>query len=420
MASFSGLLHRPLSAAAVVAITAVSSAFPEHVSSPSQPDLADSVAAAAAVAPRPVSFLPADKIKPLSHVPASVFGASAFPIASPAALFAPYQYAKLSGPRKNVELPPPPPAAIASSQSDVLYRWHLPHPNAYDIGGADPSSKAKSQTVVVLLGWLGARQKHLKRYAEWYTSRGYHVVTFTFPMADVVSYKVGGKVERDVESLAEHLVDWVAEEEGKNLVFHTFSNTGWLTYGVLLEKFREQDSSAIAKIKGCIVDSAPVAVPDPQVWASGFSAALLKKQSVAAKGNTRSIVSGLNVGDSETICAGPKPAVAESALLVVLEKFFKVVLNLPTINRRLSDVLDLLTSEQPNCPQLYIYSSADQVIPAKSVESFIERQRRAGHEVRACDFLSSPHVDHFRNHPALYDTQLASFLDDCVLCNKNS
>ncbi|KAG6517828.1 transmembrane protein 53-like [Zingiber officinale] len=410
MASFSGLLHRPLSAAAVVAITAVSSTLPEHVSSPSQP--ADSVAAASA--PHPLSFLPVDKIKPLSHVPASVFGSSAFRIASPAALFTPYQYAKLSDPRKNVELPQP---AIASSQSDVLYRWHLPHPNAYDIHGTDSNSKAKSQTVVVLLGWLGARQKHLKRYAEWYTSRGYHVVTFTFPMADVVSYKVGGKVERDVESLAEHLVDWASEEKGKNLVFHTFSNTGWLTYGVLLEKFREQDSSAIGKIKGCIVDSAPVAAPDPQVWASGFSAALLKKQSVATKGNARP---GLNVVDSENLYAGPKPAVTESALLVVLEKFFKVVLNLPTINRRLSDVLELLTSEQPKCPQLYIYSSADQVIPAKSVESFIERQRRAGHEVRACDFLSSPHVDHFRNHPALYDTQLASFLDDCVLCNQNS
>lgn len=36
-------------------------------------------------------------------------------------------------------------------------------------------------------------------------------------------------------------------------------------YGALLEKFREQDSSVIGKIKGCIVDSAPVAAPDPQV-----------------------------------------------------------------------------------------------------------------------------------------------------------
>lgn len=83
--------------------------------------------------------------------------------------------------------------------------------------------------------------------------------------------------------------------------------------------------------------------------------------------------------------------------------------------RRLSDVLDMLSSSQPSCPQLYIYSSADRVIPANSVESFIEEQRRAGREVRACNFVSTPHVDHYRNDPKLYSSQLSQFLADCVL-----
>lgn len=89
--------------------------------------------------------------------------------------------------------------------------------------------------------------------------------------------------------------------------------------------------------------------------------------------------------------------------------------------RRLSDVLGLLSSGQPTCPQLYIYSSADRVIPAESVESFIEEQRKAGREVRACNFVSTPHVDHFRNDPKLYTTQLSQFLEDYVVtCCKNS
>lgn len=83
--------------------------------------------------------------------------------------------------------------------------------------------------------------------------------------------------------------------------------------------------------------------------------------------------------------------------------------------RRLSDVVGLLSSGQPTCPQLYIYSSADRVIPAESVESFIEEQRRAGREVRACNFVSTPHVDHFRNNPKLYTSQLTQFLEDSVL-----
>ncbi|KAK6146591.1 hypothetical protein DH2020_020460 [Rehmannia glutinosa] len=271
---------------------------------------------------------------------------------------------------------------------------------------------AKSRTVVVLLGWLGSKQKHLNKYAEWYTSRGFHVITFTFPMSDVLSYKVGGKAEQDVELLVNHLAEWLEEEHGKNLVFHTFSNVG-------MADFQKKDSALTGRIRGCIVDSAPVADPDPQVFASGFSAAFLKKSSVATKGSIIEPNAELTVGTRTSIEV--KPALTEAALLLILEKLFGVVLNYPSINRRLSDVTSLLTSKQPSCPQLYIYSSADRVIPVGSVESFIEKQRKSGREVRACNFISTPHVDHFRNDPKLYSSQLTHFLEDCVLtCCKSS
>ncbi|THU47905.1 hypothetical protein C4D60_Mb09t20590 [Musa balbisiana] len=415
MASLYGLLHRPLSAAAAVAVT---TALPDHVfsfSKQSEPDASPpavpapcSKPAACRTSISDVSLLLADNKRSVR---------SSFTISSPAILLTPYQYAKLANPRKNDEAS----LTLASSQPDGLYRWHLPDPKAYGVTESNGCSKAKSQTVVILLGWLGAKQKHLKKYADWYTSRGFHVVSFTLPLSDIVSYKVGGKVEQNVELLAEHLVDWVSEESGKSLVFHTFSNTGWLIYGVLIEKFQKQEPSVIGKIKGCIVDSAPLAAPDPKVWASGFSAALLKKKSVATKGMVSSNVTGRGTTTADGSYGDPKPTVTETALLVALKKFFEVVLDFPTINRRLSDVLNLLTSEQPKCPQLYIYSSADRVIPAKSVESFVERQRRAGHEVKACDFLSSPHVDHFRSHPGLYSSQLVNFLEDCVItCCRDS
>ncbi|KAG9143989.1 hypothetical protein Leryth_013877 [Lithospermum erythrorhizon] len=304
-----------------------------------------------------------------------------------------------------------------SSPSDVLYRWHLPDPNAVDVSGLSDYSTAKSKTVVVLLGWLGSKQNHLSRYADWYTSRGFHVITFTFPMADVLSYKVGGKSEQEVELLVNHLADWLEEEHGKTLVFHTFSNTGWLTYGVMLEKFQLVDPTLVGKIKGCIVDSAPAAAPDPQVWASGFSAAFLKKRSVATKSLPSLNAPEAGQTGGNNIVMEAKPDKTEAMLLAVLGKIFGIVLNRPNINRRLSDVLEVLTSRQPNCPQLYIYSSADKVIPAGSVESFMEKQRTAGRDVRACNFISTPHVDHFRNDPELYGSQLTQFLDDCVLTN---
>ncbi|KAL3635821.1 hypothetical protein CASFOL_020368 [Castilleja foliolosa] len=303
--------------------------------------------------------------------------------------------------------------------SDVLYRWHLPNPSSFNVSVDSNGSSAKSRTVVVLLGWLGAKQKHLNRYAEWYTSRGFHVITFTFPMSEVLGYQVGGKAEKDVELLVDHIAEWLEEENGKNMVFHTFSNTGWLTYGVMLEKFGKKDCNLKGRIKGCIVDSAPVAAPDPQVFASGFSAAFLKKNSVATKGSVVEQEVDVKVGTRTSIEV--KPGLSETALVFILEKLFGVVLNHPPINRRLCDVLSLLTSKQPSCPQLYIYSSADRVIPSGYVESFIEKQRKSGREVRACNFISTPHVDHFRNDPILYSSQLTLFMEDCVLtCCKSS
>lgn len=441
MGTLSGNLQRPIIAASAVCIASISSDFREKFwpnkssetcsSSESSSSLLSvsldaqksswvskvSVSKLANLAFATRIRVPVPEIN--SRIPVS--SSCSFPgslyssVASSPALINSYQSAELAKAAKPTSYA----YDVTSSPSEVLYRWHLPEPNAVDVSGSSDCSSVKSRTVVVLLGWLGAKQKHLNRYAEWYTSRGFHAITFTFPMSEILSYQVGGKAEQDIELLVNHLADWL-EEDGKNLVFHTFSNTGWLTYGVVLEKLQGSDPNLMGRIKGCIVDSAPVAAPDPQVWASGFSAAFLKKNSVATKGATSEQSAIMSEGN-KTIVGETKPELTETALLVVLKKFFEVVLNLPTVNRRLSDVLSLLTSQQPSCPQLYIYSSADRVIPAGSVESFIDGQRKNGRKVRACNFISTPHVDHFRNDPKLYSSQLTQFLDDCVLtCCRNS
>jgi len=412
MASFSGHLHRPLSAMAVAAFAAVSShELPDKLSHHRLSDASTSTdtlaslpstradAPAAAAAPS-ASALSGTQLLPRDLHSLRLLKA---PFASLPVMQTVYQYANFPKTSGQTDVMP----VIPSSPSDVLYRWHLPDPR---VCAEFPD---KSQTVVVLLGWLGSRQKHLKRYADWYTSRGFHVVTFTLPMSDIVSYNLGGKAEKNVEMLSEHLADWVREESGKKIIFHTFSNTGWLCYGVILENLQQQDPSAVDRIKACVVDSAPVAAPDPQVWALGFSAALMKKRSVTTKG----LGSDDSRSDVLVVESNKEPKLGEAVLLSALESFFDVVLNYPKINRRLSDVMELLSSKQPKCPQLYIYSSADRVIPAKSVEAFIEGQRKAGHEVRACDFVSSPHVDHYRSNPGLYTSQLGNFLEECVLAN---
>lgn len=85
---------------------------------------------------------------------------------------------------------------------------------------------------VVLLGWLGSKRKHMRRYAELYESRGIQAVTSVAPVRDMLSVDLGRTFLQRISGLVVEISDWLSEKEkdGRErfLMFHTFSNTGWL------------------------------------------------------------------------------------------------------------------------------------------------------------------------------------------------
>ncbi|KAL5213445.1 hypothetical protein ABZP36_024292 [Zizania latifolia] len=308
------------------------------------------------------------------------------------------------------------PFNLIPPDSDPFIQWDPPPPDATSPFGAGRGVR-EGTTLVVLLGWMGARQKHLRRYyADLYRERGVGSARFVVPVRELVGLDLGrrvARVERRVADLAAEIAAWCEADHHRTLLFHTFSNTGWLAYGAILENLQSK-TVIIERIRGCIVDSAPVLEIRPEVWAAGFSAAMLKKSRFMTGPSTEStdeytLNGTLNNHSSDVM----KPTWGENILLSTLQKFFEIVLHLPDVNKRLEKVLSVLSEKQPPCPQYYLYSTADRVIPADCVERFIDMQKSQGRTGFSHNFVTSPHVDHYRSFPYLYSAKIDEFLKIC-------
>ncbi|KAK3012348.1 hypothetical protein RJ639_012992 [Escallonia herrerae] len=289
-------------------------------------------------------------------------------------------------------------ARIASGSERVPFRWSTAWDGVSDTELGIVKEKGPVVTVV-LLGWLGSKERHLRRYVELYNSRGIHAVTFTASVMDVLSFDLGRRLQERISALSRELASWLSEAENDGRERQDLPN----------------------KIKGCVVDSGGDPELNPKVWAAGFTTALLKKH---GSGAFSSVDAGegnaLEVGVELSSVGEKKPLSIEVFLLLAFEKLFSFLLNLPDINQRLMKIISVLSQKQPPCPQLYLYSRADKVIPFQSVESFAEEQKKLGRKVWSLNFGSSPHVDHYRTFPDLYSKQLHNFLRECLATVKQT
>ncbi|GLU13746.1 hypothetical protein SLE2022_303610 [Rubroshorea leprosula] len=172
--------------------------------------------------------------------------------------------------------------------------------------------------------------KHLKRFVQWYNSQGIHAVTFVVQVTDVLWVDLGTRVEQRMSAFGSQLSSWVSgkEDDGRErcLIFHTFSNAGLFTCGVILDSFQGRDDIK-KKIRGVIIDSGGGGLLDPKASAAGIAAAVLKKH--------HSLINGFKSEASALKLQEKEPPKIEAMLLAALEKLMTFLLNLPDIDRRL-------------------------------------------------------------------------------------
>ncbi|KAL5819301.1 hypothetical protein ACOSQ3_023228 [Xanthoceras sorbifolium] len=328
------------------------------------------------------------------------------------------------------------PFRYQSDDEDAVFTWN-PAPQSVTDDGENYVLGGKVATTVVLIGWLGAKTKHLKSYVKWYNSRGVNAITFVVEASELLTYEVGHSLDKRMSRLGDKLASWVlsssseinTETEDHSttrqhcLVFHTFSNTGWLVYGAILDDLQSRhDLMVTDNIKGCVVDSGGGDPSNPQVWAAGFAAALAQKRG-GSSANPRIKTTKIYGAESDHQVIAPKKEPADQMdkiiLQFVFEKFFSILLNLPRLNQKLKRTTSVLKEKQA-FPQLYLYSTGDKVIPSKSVEMFMEEQRKMGRKVISFNFGSSSHLGHYWNFRSKYSSYLRNFLKQCFDTERNT
>ncbi|XP_069794810.1 transmembrane protein 53 [Narcine bancroftii] len=258
----------------------------------------------------------------------------------------------------------------------------------YTIVFPDPSdSDLKEDPVIILLGWAGCKDKHLAKYSYIYKNQGYVVLRYTSPWRQIFFTGFFNKNLRySARKLLDLLLDIGVEEH--LILFHVFSNAGSMLYRHIIELLFSQSEIYFAKLNvvGTIFDSSP------------------------GNRNLQGGVRALNAVLGSSINIFMKCFVIPAFIFIA---FFQVLFY-PVLQFISLSHYDALKVDPSRWPQLFLYSKADKIILYRDVEGMIKTRELLNIDVESIDFITSQHVNHFREFPEKYSNKCISFFKECI------
>eukprot|EP00741_Cyanophora_paradoxa_P019817 tig00021168_g19125.t1 len=252
-------------------------------------------------------------------------------------------------------------------------------------GADEPASRLGSGPVpiVVLLGWYGAEIKHVLKYAQLYTERGFDTISGVASGAAVFAPTSGPREEMASELLTLLCAPELADARGEMppVLFHVFSNGGCFIYESVLHVLKTGTGFAGAqdRIRGCVFDSCPCELQ-------------------------------LNVAFTAiTTGAGFNPLPYFAGTLAVSVLGFFSLLRCGQ-ESRLQEYFRNLASAPSHIVELFVHSKDDPLCPWEFVERLVNERRARGARVTHLCFEKSRHVAHVREHREEYTRALTGLV----------
>ena len=238
------------------------------------------------------------------------------------------------------------------------------------VSSTDNDCGAGSNPLVVIVGWVMAKQKHVSKYADVYNKLGCPTLTITPSILhswNVLSYNAyTSRVIRNLD----------ANYNGP-IVFHLLSGSSYI---ILPYYTQNVDNIKNITLKGIVFDCGPVQF--------GYESGKAAAKQMLDNGEMNRLSYCI------ATCAG---------ILMYKIKGSK-------IRQELSDAM--ISPALQTVPQLYVYSDKDDVTPWKCVEETMRQQtEECGRDVDGVMFNGADHVKLLQHDGIKYNNCIQSFLE---------
>lgn len=240
---------------------------------------------------------------------------------------------------------------------------------------------------VLVLGWHGSRERHLRGLARHYETRlGAETLTHV-PRSFEAMARPGGWA-REGARIAERLARADAERP-LPFAIHAFSNAGFWSARALLEAL---PPALRARHRATLLDSAP---GFPERVSARFTA------KYASRAMLPGLLAALRLRPAHTHPVLTPPLTALLGLWHLVA---------PRQVRFMESSLEAMRAAHRAIPLLLVWGGADELVPAEHVERFAAAAERAGVPVERLFFPDGKHVAHMVAHRREYLAAATAFL----------